>query len=88
MKVPININSKNYGKLTLELQFYENPQIENGISISIEKNGRFTGLLADTFKESDMKIQNIKDLETKLNKNYEIVTKQNITQDNEIWTTF
>ena len=36
----------------------------------MEKHGKITGLLADTFKESDMKINNIYDLTTKLSNIY------------------
>ena len=86
MKVPIIVNTKNYGILKVEIQFYENPQIENGINMSIEKYDVFTGLFVDTFKESDMKINDIKDITTKLDNFYEILQKDKITADNEIWT--
>ena len=56
----INFYSKYHGKIKIVLKFYLNPQIDNGINVSIEKNKRYCiGLLVNNVKPNLMKLSKL-----------------------------
>lgn len=59
-KFLLNFNSENHGNINITLKFYLNPQIENGIQLSIEKNKlSCKGLLIHNFKPNLMRLDNL-----------------------------
>ena len=49
------------GQIKFFIKIYENPQIDNGISIDIEQNSaKCKGLLINNYKPNLMQLENIK----------------------------
>lgn len=89
-KIPITITNKHHGTILFTVELYDNPQIDSGLSISVEKYklNNITGLLADTYKENDMKLSSLDDLITLKHNNYSIEDKKHIIEKHEAWYYF
>lgn len=90
IKTPIIITNSKHGKIKLEVELYENPQIDSGLSISVQRYSLsdVTGLMVDTYKEMDMKVSKLNDLRTLRNKEHKREHKRNIIEKHEAWYYF
>jgi hypothetical protein len=86
-KIPIMIKNKSHGYVRLTIELYENPQIDSGLSIQVEKYkmNEITGLLVDTFKEKDMKVETLDNIESLRHNSYETEEKKHIIEKHETW---
>lgn len=90
-KYTISWNHKNMGNIIFTLRIYENPQIDNGISIDIQNNAqKCIGLLINNYKPHLMKLENIKQnknkkLRRKLRRTKNKFSIKNLTSKNEYW---
>ena len=90
-KYTIQWEHKTLGNIVFTLRIYENPQIDNGISIDIEKEVyKCKGLLIRNYKPNLMELENIKTKKSKkLNKKLSRAKNKFITKklksDNELW---
>lgn len=82
-KLVFSFENKNNGLIEVEIEFYKQPQIENGINIKIEKNIKsLSGLLINNYNQQSLKLNNIKCIETKKGI---LETKKKIYNQNEKW---
>ena len=72
IKYTIEFNSEYHGDINITLKFYYNPQVDNGINLSVQKNKRHCiGLLVNNFKPNLMVLDKItKKKDPKLNKRF------------------
>lgn len=72
IKYTIEFNSEHHGDINITLKFYYNPQVDNGINLSVQKNKRHCiGLLVNNFKPNLMVLDKItKKKDPKLNKRF------------------
>lgn len=90
-KYTISWNHKNMGNIIFTLRIYENPQIDNGISIDIQNNAqKCIGLLINNYKPHLMKLENIKQnknkkLRRKLKRTKNKFSIKKLTGKNEYW---
>ena len=79
------------GNIIFTLRIYENPQIDNGISIDIQNNAqKCIGLLINNYKPHLMKLENIKQnknkkLRRKLKRTKNKFSIKKLTGKNEYW---
>jgi hypothetical protein len=86
-KIPVMLRNKHHGNIRFTIELYENPQIDSGLSIQVEKYklDNITGLLVDTYKESDMKVNSLDDIVSLRNNTYERENKKHIIEKHETW---
>jgi hypothetical protein len=86
-KVPILIKNNKHGMILFTIELHDNPQIDSGLSIQIEKYklSEITGLLVDTFIEKDMKLDRIDCINTLRGKTYKTEEKKHIIEKHETW---
>lgn len=90
-KYTITWHHKILGRIQFFIKIYENPQIDNGISIDIEQNAvKCRGLLINNYKPNLMQIENIKEkksikLKKRLRKCKNKFSTRKLVNNNEIW---
>lgn len=90
-KYTITWNHKIFGKIQFFIKIYENPQLDNGISIDIEQNAvKCKGMLIKNYKPNLMLLDNIKEkksnkLKRRLRKSKNKFATKNIIGKNELW---
>ncbi len=90
-KYTISWNHEIMGNIIFTLRIYENPQIDNGISIDIQNNAqKCIGLLINNYKPHLMKLENIKQnknkkLRRKLRRTKNKFSIRKLTGKNEYW---
>lgn len=86
----IKWNVKNYGRVALDVLFFPNPHIENGIKIRVGDLKNATGMLIDNYKPKLMKLPSISTLKydklhRRLNNTENVFQKKAIKGKNEKW---
>ena len=86
----IKWNVKNYGRVALDVLFFPNPHMENGIKIRVGDLKNATGMLIDNYKPKLMKLPSISTLKydklhRRLNNTENVFQKKAIKGKNEKW---
>jgi len=86
----IKWNVKNYGRVSLDVLFFPNPHIENGIKIRVGNLKNATGMLIDNYKPKLMKLPSVttlkyEKLHRRLANTENLFQKKAIKGKNEKW---
>ena len=85
-KIPIQFYNDKLGSCKLTIELFDSPFIENGIQLETENTIEGVGMMMDTYKEEDFTLTNIYDItDLQTNKEYDLETKPEVMDDNEIW---